>query len=158
MDGVKLGPTELRMQLLILFFNFPHFYWTIESGKIFVKIDKAEEKEQGIEKLLSSDLYPPIQSKMEGKSTFVGGVKKVQTINYSISIISLRRWCKQNDIVHRFSVLCCVCFTVHLFCYSISCNGRFSISCERREVKLLNSIDCAVKRMKLRHSSLVGAF
>ena len=158
MDGVKLGPTELRMQLLILFFNFPHFYWTIESGKIFVKIDKAEEKEQGIEKLLSSDLYPPIQFKMEGKSTFVGGVKKVQTINYSISIISLRRWCKQNDIVHRFSVLFCVCFIAHLVCYYIYCNGRVSITRERREVVLHNTVYCTVKRMKLRHSSLVGAF
>lgn len=102
-DGRKMKPVELRMQLLSLFFTFPHLYWNLEKGKIFVKIDKSEEKAESVEKLLSSDLYPAIHFGIESNSTFFGGIKKVLTINYSISIPSLRVWCKQNDIANRFS-------------------------------------------------------
>ena len=102
-DGRKMKPVELRMQLLSLFFAFPHLYWNLEKGKIFVKIDKSEEKAESVEKLLSSDLYPPIHFGIESNSTFFGGLKKVLAINYSISIPSLRAWCKQNDIANRFS-------------------------------------------------------
>ena len=45
-----MKPVELRMQLLSLFFAFPHLYWNLEKGKIFVKIDKSEEKAESVEK------------------------------------------------------------------------------------------------------------
>ena len=65
-----------------------------------------EEKQQAFEKLLASDLYPPIQYEMEEQTTFLsGGNGKLSSISYSIPITSIQNWASKNDILKVFPLL-----------------------------------------------------
>ena len=73
------------MHLLLLLFSYPHLYSKITKGSVYVKMDRSEEKQQALEKLLSSDVYPPIHYTVEEQTAFFGGGdQKVSSINYSI--------------------------------------------------------------------------
>ena len=95
------------MQVMLLLFNFAHLYNTLSSkAKIFVKIDRNQEKEQSLEKLLQSDLYPPIRFQKDLKTTFVsGGRGKLSSVNYTFSASSLKQWSEKNKVSTTFSVL-----------------------------------------------------
>jgi len=68
--------------------------------------DRNQEKEQSLEKLLQSDLYPPIQYSKDMKSTFVvGGKGRLTSTTYSISSESLRKWFLKNQIESSYPVL-----------------------------------------------------
>lgn len=96
----------MRMQLMHLFFSYPHLYWSVTKGSIYIKVNRTEEKQQAFEKLLSSDLYPPIHYTKEEQTTFVrGGHGRVSSINYSISIPSIRNWSIKNHILKEFPLL-----------------------------------------------------
>ena len=78
------------MHLLLLLFSYPHLYSKITKGSVYVKMDRSEEKQQALEKLLSSDVYPPIHYTVEEQTTFFGGGdQKVSSINYSISMSAI---------------------------------------------------------------------
>lgn len=92
---------------MLLFFNFAHLYSTLSTkAKVFVKIDHHQEKEQSLEKLFQSDLYPPIRFQKDLKTTFVSGGKgKLSSVNYTISVESLKQWSEKNKVSSTFSVL-----------------------------------------------------
>ena len=106
MDGSKCSPLLIRMHLLLLLFSYPHLYSKITKGSVYVKMDRSEEKQQALEKLLSSDVYPPIHYAVEEQTTFFGGGdQKVSSINYSISIPSILNWSFKNQIQNKFPLL-----------------------------------------------------
>lgn len=73
---------------------------------MYLKMDRSEEKQQAFEKLLSSDLYPPIRYEKEEQTTFFGGGNgKVSSISYSISIPSIRSWSVKNHVLKEFPIL-----------------------------------------------------
>lgn len=91
---------------MLLLFSYPHLYSHISKGSVYVKINRTEEKQQAFEKLLSSDLYPPIRFEKEEQTTFFGGGNgKVSSISYSISIASVKKWCTKNSVLKEFPLL-----------------------------------------------------
>ena len=106
MDVSRVDSSILRMQVMVLFFNYPHLYSSLKKSRIFIKMDRNQEKEQSLEKLLQSDLYPPIQYSKDMKSTFVvGGKGRLTSTTYSISSESLRKWFLKNQIESSYPVL-----------------------------------------------------
>ena len=85
---------------------FDHLYSFLKRSKLFVKIDKSEDKEQALEKLLQSDLYPPLRYTKDVRTTFVsGGQGRLTSIKFSISSDSLNTGSSVNHIKESFSVL-----------------------------------------------------
>ena len=106
MDVSHVDSSILRMQVMLLFFSYPHLYDSLKKSRIFVKMDRNQEKEQSLEKLLQSDLYPPIKYSRDMKTTFVvGGKRRLTSTTYSISSESLRQWFLKNQIKNSYPVL-----------------------------------------------------
>ncbi|KAM7456587.1 hypothetical protein BLSTO_02655 [Blastocystis sp. subtype 1] len=64
-----------------------------QRGTVCVKVGRSAEKEQALEKLLLSDLQPPIHFRKEEKATvFVGGVKKVSVVSYVLDHGDVSTW------------------------------------------------------------------
>ena len=106
MDVSRVDSSILRMHVMVLFFNYPHLYSSLKKSRIFIKMDQNQEKEQSLEKLLQSDLYPPIQYSKDMKSTFVvGGKGRLTSTTYSISSESLRNWSLKNQVESSYPVL-----------------------------------------------------
>lgn len=105
-DCTKTSSSLLRLHLMYLFFSYSHKYNHITKGSMYLKMDRSEEKQQAFEKLLSSDLYPPIQYEKEEQTTFFGGGNgRVSSISYSISIPSVRSWSIKNHVLKEFPIL-----------------------------------------------------
>ena len=103
---MHVSSSILRMQIMCFLFNYPHLYSFLKRSKLFVKIDKNEDKEQSLEKLFQSDLYPPLHYSKDLRTTFVsGGQGRLTSVNYSISSDSLDKWSSVNRIKESFSVL-----------------------------------------------------
>ena len=103
---MHVSSSILRMQIMCFLFNYPHLYSFLKRSKLFVKIDHNEDKEQALEKLLQSDLYPPLHYSKDLRTTFVsGGQGRLASVNYSISSDSLDKWSSVNRIKESFSVL-----------------------------------------------------
>ena len=103
---MHVSSSILRMQIMCFLFNYPHLYSFLKRSKLFVKIDKSEDKEQALEKLLQSDLYPPLRYTKDVRTTFVsGGQGRLTSINFSISSDSLNTWSSVNHIKESCSVL-----------------------------------------------------
>ena len=82
----------------------PH---TPHNPTVWVKMGRNAEKEQALEKLLSSDLQPAIRFQKEEKApVFVGGEKKVSVVSYVLNRHDVKAWRAAHG---KDSVLSAVC-------------------------------------------------
>ena len=107
-EGSRLSPALLRVSVLDLLLSqsqssslpssslqSPSQAKPPQRGTVCVKVGRSAEKEQALEKLLLSDLQPPIHFRKEEKATvFVGGVKKVSVVSYVLDHGDVSAWCE----------------------------------------------------------------
>lgn len=107
-EGSRLSPALLRVSVLDLLLSqsqssslpssslqSPSQAKPPQRGTVCVKMGRSAEKEQALEKLLLSDLQPPIHFRKEEKATvFVGGVKKVSVVSYVLDHGDVSAWCE----------------------------------------------------------------
>lgn len=105
-EGSRLSPALLRVSVLDLLLSqsqssslpssslqSPSQAKPPQRGTVCVKVGRSAEKEQALEKLLLSDLQPPIHFRKEEKATvFVGGVKKVSVVSYVLDHGDVSAW------------------------------------------------------------------
>lgn len=105
-EGSRLSPALLRVSVLDLLLSqsqssslpssslqSPSQAKPPQRGTVCVKVGRSAEKEQALEKLLLSDLQPPIHFRKEEKATvFVGGVKKVSVVSYVLDHGDVSTW------------------------------------------------------------------
>lgn len=105
-EGSRLSPALLRVSVLDLLLSqsqssslpssslqSPSQARPPQRGTVCVKVGRSAEKEQALEKLLLSDLQPPIHFRKEEKATvFVGGVKKVSVVSYVLDHGDVSTW------------------------------------------------------------------
>ena len=105
-EGSRLSPALLRVSVLDLLLSqsqssslpssslqSPSHAKPPQRGTVCVKVGRSAEKEQALEKLLLSDLQPPIHFRKEEKATvFVGGVKKVSVVSYVLDHGDVSTW------------------------------------------------------------------
>lgn len=105
-EGSRLSPALLRVSVLDLLLSqsqssslpssslqSPSQAKPPQRGTVCVKMGRSAEKEQALEKLLLSDLQPPIHFRKEEKATvFVGGVKKVSVVSYVLDHGDVSTW------------------------------------------------------------------
>ena len=105
-EGSRLSPALLRVSVLDLLLSqsqssslpssslqSPSQGKPPQRGTVCVKVGRSAEKEQALEKLLLSDLQPPIHFRKEEKATvFVGGVKKVSVVSYVLDHGDVSAW------------------------------------------------------------------
>lgn len=105
-EGTRLSPALLRVSVLDLLLSqsqssslpssslqSPSQAKPPQRGTVCVKVGRSAEKEQALEKLLLSDLQPPIHFRKEEKATvFVGGVKKVSVVSYVLDHGDVSTW------------------------------------------------------------------
>ena len=106
--GSRLSPALLRVSVLDLLLSqsqssslpssslqSPSQAKPPQRETVCVKVGRSAEKEQALEKLLLSDLQPPIHFRKEEKATvFVGGVKKVSVVSYVLDHGDVSAWCE----------------------------------------------------------------
>ena len=105
-EGSRLSPALLRVSVLDLLLSqsqssslpssslqSPSQAKPPQRETVCVKVGRSAEKEQALEKLLLSDLQPPIHFRKEEKATvFVGGVKKVSVVSYVLDHGDVSAW------------------------------------------------------------------
>lgn len=105
-EGSRLSPALLRVSVLDLLLSqsqssslpssslqSPSQAKPPQRGTVCVKVGRSAEKEQALEKLLLSDLQPPIHFRKEEKATvFVGGMKKVSVVSYVLDHGDVSAW------------------------------------------------------------------
>ena len=105
-EGSRLSPALLRVSVLDLLLSqsqssslpssslqSPSQARPPQRGTVCMKVGRSAEKEQALEKLLLSDLQPPIHFRKEEKATvFVGGVKKVSVVSYVLDHGDVSAW------------------------------------------------------------------
>ena len=105
-EGSRLSPALLRVSVLDLLLSqsqssslpssslqSPSQAKPPQRETVCVKVGRSAEKEQALEKLLLSDLQPPIHFRKEEKATvFVGGVKKVSVVSYVLDHGDVSTW------------------------------------------------------------------